>query len=73
MALTSIQSTFTSYFLENSMALEGASKFDDSLMPGEVAILLQLLCLVPKKKYGLRIKPNLANGKVSLESLTAAC
>ena len=70
MQLTTVQFAFSSYFKMNPLVLEEARKFVASLVPGEAAILLQLLCPVPKEIHLLRIEPNLANGGVSLEGLT---
>ena len=67
--LTTVQFAFSSYFKMNHLALENARKFVASLVSGEAAILLQLLCPVPKEIHSLKIEPNLGNGGVSLEGL----
>jgi hypothetical protein len=69
MQLTSVQFAFLSYFKKNPLVLKEARNFVASLVPGEAAILLQLLCSVPKEINLLGIEPNLANGGVSLEGL----
>ncbi len=45
--LTNAGLTYTWYFKDIQLALEEALKFVALIMPGEVTIILQLLCLVP--------------------------